>query len=120
MTDNMKKFLEAVSDDQEFIGKLTKAETAEAVIALAKEKGFVLTEEDLKMEEPADELLNDDEVDAVAGGKVCVCVGGGGGEKSLPGVDLLCWCVAAGAGSTSTGKSRCACPGVGGGKSYDD
>lgn len=38
MTENMKKFLEAVSDDKEFIGKLTKAENAESVIALAAEK----------------------------------------------------------------------------------
>ena len=66
MTENMKKFLEAVSQEKEFTEKLTKAETVEAVIALAKEKGFTLTAEDLK---PQAGELNDDELDAVAGGE---------------------------------------------------
>jgi len=67
MTDNMKSFLETVSEDKEFIEKLSKADSPEAVIALAKEKGFTLTAEDLTQEAPTGELT-DDELDDVAGG----------------------------------------------------
>ena len=81
MTDNMKKFLEAVSQDKEFLEKLTGAETPEAVIALAAEKGFTLTQEDLK-QEPASGKISDDELEAVAGGETCGCFFGGGGERS--------------------------------------
>ena len=51
MTDNLKKFLEAVSQDKELTDQFTKAETPEAVIALAAEKGFALNLEDIKPEE---------------------------------------------------------------------
>ena len=81
MTDNLKTFLEAVSQDREFTKRLTKAETPEAVIALAAEKGFTLTQEDLK-QEPASGGISDDELEAVAGGKTCGCFFGGGGEWS--------------------------------------
>ena len=81
MTDNMKKFLEAVSQNKECIEKLKKAETPEAVIALAAENGFTLTQEDLK-QEPASGKISDDELEAVAGGKTCSCFFGGGGEWS--------------------------------------
>ena len=67
MTDNMKSFLEAVSEDKAFIERLSKAETPEALIALAAEKGFTLTAEDLTREAPTGELA-DDELDDVAGG----------------------------------------------------
>ena len=67
MTDNMKSFLEAASQDKEFIEKLNKVETPEAVIALAAEKGFALTTEDLTVEAPTGEL-DDDALDDVAGG----------------------------------------------------
>ena len=67
MTDNLKSFLEAVSEDKEFIEKLTRAESPEAVTALANEKGFALTPEDLTQETSTGEL-SDDELDDVAGG----------------------------------------------------
>ena len=95
MTDNMKKFLEAASQDREFVEKLNKAETPEAVISLAAEKGFTLTEEDLKPALQTGEV-SDDEMDAVAGGKTCVCVAGGGGEAGTR--DETCACVLGGAG----------------------
>ena len=95
MTDNTKRFLEAASQDKVFIEKLNKAETPEAVIALAAEKGFTLTEEDLKPE-PASGEVSDDELDAVVGGKTCVCVAGGGGEAGTR--DETCACVLGGAG----------------------
>ena len=67
MTDNMKSFLKAVSEDKEFMEKLSKAESTKAVIALAAEKGFALTVEDLTAEAPTGEL-DDNELDDVAGG----------------------------------------------------
>ena len=118
MTDNMKKFLEAVSDDQEFIGKLTKAETLEALIALAAEKGFTLTAEDLKKPETAEGALSDDELDAVAGGDECYCALGGGGLENESTLDGVCACVVYGQGNSLTlsdGSTsiRCICGGGG-------
>ena len=68
MTENMKKFLEEISGDKEFLDRVEAAETPQAMIALAAEKGFALTEEDLAAEEAAGEL-SDDELDEVAGGR---------------------------------------------------
>ena len=96
MTENMKKFLEEASKDQSFIEKMNKAETPEAVIALAAEKGFALTAEDLKPEAPTGEL-SEDELDAVAGGKKCYCAIGGGGKAG--GNDKVCACPAVGIGT---------------------
>ena len=96
MTENMKKFLEEASKDKEYLEKVNKAETPEAVIALAAEKGFTLTAEDLKPDQPSGKL-NDDELDAVAGGKACACVMGGGGEEGTN--DRVCFCVGAGSGN---------------------
>ena len=125
MTDNLKAFLEAVSQDKAFFEKLTKAKVPEAVIALATEKGFVLTTEDLTPE-PASGEVSDDELDAVAGGKTCVCVAGGGGEAGTR--DETCACVLGGAGlyvDIHQGKviaehQRCFCVMGGGGHSYDE
>ena len=120
MTENMRKFLEEASKDREYLEKVNKAETPEAVIALAAEKGFILTAEDLKPDQPTGEL-NDDELDAVAGGAACACVVGGGGEKYVgwPSGDAECACVGAGAGNYSTGDTRCFCVLVGGGKGHE-
>ena len=114
MTDNMKKFLEAVSRNKESIEKLKKAETPEAVIALAAENGFTLTAEDLKPE-PTTGEVSDDELNAVAGGKDCGCFLGGGGEAT--GKQGVCACVAAGAGMGPNGDAdiRCICPVFGAG-----
>ena len=105
MTDTMKKFLEEAGKDTELMEKMKQAETVEAAIALAAEKGFILTAEDLKPDQPTGEL-NEDELDAVAGGKACVCVAGGGGEKE--GSGGICMCIAFGGGKTDYGN-RCTC-----------
>ena len=115
MTENMKKFLEEASKDQGFIEKVYKTETPEALIALAAEKGFALTAEDLKPDHPTGEL-NEDELDAVAGGKACGCVVGGGGEGGE--ADGVCACVLAGEG-VDYRTVRCLCPLVGGGTSSE-
>ena len=113
MTEKMKKFLEEASKDQSFIEKMNKAETPEAVIALAAEKGFALTAEDLKPEAPTGEL-SEDELDAVAGGKKCYCAIGGGGEKEAGKGDGVCACVVYGEGvgylkDSDEGIKRCVC-----------
>ena len=84
MTDNLKAFLEAVSNDAECIEKL-KTASPEAIIALAKEKGFTLTADDLKKAAPSGEL-SDDELETVAGGRECTCATIGGGAGIIPGV----------------------------------
>ena len=65
MTKDAKSFLEEAARDKELLEKIKNAATTEAVIALAAEKGFALTAEDLK---PAAGELSDDDLDGVAGG----------------------------------------------------
>ena len=67
MTEKMSKFLEAAEKDAALAGKLQAAETMEAVAAIARENGFDLTDEDLKVELPTG-ALDDDALDDVAGG----------------------------------------------------
>ena len=114
MTENMKKFLEAVSKNKELCKKLgTMGE--DELLALAKELGLQLTAADL--EKPVQEL-DEDELDIVAGGSdtTCVCVVGGGGTKDSN--DKTCACVVAGFGYDKSGDvERCAC-GFGG-SGYD-
>ena len=71
MSENMKKFLEEASKNEELKAKLavlTDKETAAAkAIEIAKEYGFTLTAEDFKPADGAE--LSADELEAVAGGK---------------------------------------------------
>ncbi len=67
MTEKMSKFLEAAAKDAALAEKLQAAETMEAVAAIARENGFDLTDEDLKVELPTG-ALDDDALDDVAGG----------------------------------------------------
>ena len=120
MTDNLKKFLEEASKDQEFIEKVNGTHAPEALIALAAEKGFALTAEDLKPDQPTGEL-SEDELDAVAGGSACACISFGLGEKEK--ADKQCICYAAGAGKGVENKKevlRCGCATIGGGESKND
>ena len=105
MTENMKKFLELVSKNEELCAKVGEADK-EALIAMAKELGVALTDEDF--EKPTEEL-SDDELDTVAGGGdvSCACAMGGGGTKDSN--DKTCACVLAGAGYSKTGRERCVC-----------
>ena len=72
MTENMMKFLEEAGKDAAFAEKVNSADSIETVIALAKEKGFELSEADLQFELPGAELptgeLDDDALEGVAGG----------------------------------------------------
>ena len=111
MTENMRKFMEEASRDKDFADRLTMSQSPEEVIALAKEKGFTLTMEELAVK-PAYGELDDDELDAVAGGTGCGCfIGGGGGDK--------CVCVFTGCSDTPQGggnfPDKCFCFLIGGG-----
>lgn len=111
MTEKLKRFLEAVSANEE-LAKKASAASKEELIAMSKEPGIELTEADFKQDSAE---LSDDELNAVAGGKTCVCVFGGGGERSKN--DHVCACVAAGLGETADKHNRCTC--VLGGSGYN-
>jgi predicted ribosomally synthesized peptide with nif11-like leader len=79
MNENLKKFLEEASKNEELKAKLaalTDKDTAVAkAVELAKEYGFALTAEDFQPADGAE--LSLDELDSVAGGSVCLLFGGG-------------------------------------------
>ena len=70
MNENLKKFLEEASKNEELKARLAaltdKETTVEKAIELAKEYGFTLTAEDFKPADGAE--LSLDELDSVAGG----------------------------------------------------
>ena len=106
MTENLKKFLEIVSKNEELAAKVG-AMGKDELLALAKELGLALTEADLT--QPTQEL-DDDDLDAVAGGSdvSCVCAMGGGGTEDSN--DKTCACVLAGVGYDKPyNRERCIC-----------
>ena len=109
MTENMKKFLEAVSKNSN-LAATTSAMTKGELLALAKELGIELTGDDFAQETE----LEKDELEAVTGGwKDCFCVAGGGGKADEDG--KACACVAFGGGSARDDENRCWCIGAGSG-----
>ena len=66
MTEKMMKFLAEAEKDAAFAEKVNTVESLDALVALAKEKGYELTAEDLKFDLPTGEL------DDVAGGVAMV------------------------------------------------
>ena len=117
MSDNMKKFMELVSKDENLKQKMQSFNDMEpekaiqASIALAKELGIELSEADFAEKKSGGEL-SDDELDAVAGGGGCGCAfGGGGNGTDRWGDDYTCGCVGYGQGE----NGHCFCPFVGGG-----
>ena len=115
MTENMKKFLEAVSKNEEACKKINEM-SKDGLIQLGKELGIDLADADF--EKPAVEALDDDELDNVAGGDnvSCACAMGGGGTKDDN--DKTCACVIAGAGYSKNGHERCLCGFAGYGYDY--
>ena len=67
MTEKMMSFLGEAEKDAAFAEKVNAVESLDALVALAKEKGYELTAEDLKFDLPTGEL-DDAELDDVAGG----------------------------------------------------
>ena len=131
MSENLKKFLDMIASDKELEAKalackeLGEEKGAEAMLALAKEYGIELTAADLeKKAEPASRELDDDELDAVAGGEnkmLCYCVlaGGGGGKDCYDGNTVGCACVGYGQGGDGKAKdANCRC--IAGGAGTDD
>jgi predicted ribosomally synthesized peptide with nif11-like leader len=77
--EQLKAFLAAVKADAGLQEKLKAAGDADAVVAIAKTAGFVISAEELKR---AQAEVSDDDVEGVAGGSGrCVCktrhIGGG-------------------------------------------
>lgn len=105
MTENLKKFLEAVSKDEALAAKIGSEKDVNVLIATAKSLGIELTPADF--EETHE--IPDDDLDAVSGGSdvSCACAMGGGGEKDVN--DKVCACVLAGAGYDKGGRERCLC-----------
>lgn len=131
MTENMKKLLEQISQNEELAKKLTGA-NKEEIIAIASKLGVELTDADFAQ---ADEL-DDDELGIVSGGAncgnsgdidgivSCFCSVGGGGTKKDSN-DKTCACVLYGQGDNKNDgsgdpKRRCWCPVVGSGLSDED
>ncbi len=105
MTENMEKFMEGASKNEELKAKLMKLDESSLnqCILIAKEYGFELTEEDLKPEKNQpneDEKLSFDKLDSAAGGAgrgrydkdgtTCFCLMGGGNKGDDDG---QCACV---------------------------
>ena len=121
MTENLKKFLEAVSKDEALQAKVnaleSNKETAMAdIIALAKELGIELTEADFAQ---PDGEISEDELETISGGRDTSC-----GCPTAGTVNNSCYCAAAGGGG---GKQKdddiwgCACVAYGqGGDAKDD
>ena len=104
MSENLKKFFEAISKDETLVQKVGSM-SQEELLALGKELGIELTAQDF--EQPQE--LSDDDLDAVAGGSdvSCACAMGGGGTKDTN--DRTCACVLAGVGYDKNGSERCLC-----------
>lgn len=105
MTENMQKFLETISSNEELKAKLENA-SKESIVSLAREVGITLTDADFEAQQGE---ISDDELDAVAGGKYCYCAAGGGGTGESSTNTKTCVCVGSGGGRTKTGQTRCAC-----------
>lgn len=104
MTENLKKFVEEASKNEELKEKLMKLDenSINQIIPIAKEYGFELTEEDLKPESnqtEEDKPLSLDELDAVSGGD-------GHGKRDKNGTS--CWC-SFGGGNKGNNDGQCAC-----------
>ena len=122
MTENLKKFLEAVSKDEALQAKVNALEsnkvTAMAgVIALAKELGIELTEADFAQ---PDGEISEDELETINGGgcptagtvnNSCYCAAAGGGGGKQKDEDIWgCACVAYGqGGDAKDDHTTCMC-----------
>lgn len=112
MTENMKKFLQAISANAELQDRVNKMAKDELLDEAAK-LGIALTDEDFKQEE-SEGSLSDDELSAVSGGGKCGCYGSGGGTAEGTGL-RPCGCVTIGVGSFEDDVQRCYCMVAGGG-----
>lgn len=103
MSETMKEFLKAVSADRELAEK-AKTMDKDALISMAKEMGFELTEADFTAPEGE---MSQKELAGISGGGACYCAVGGGGTKGEE--DSVCACVGDGFGFVNDGGMRCMC-----------
>ena len=68
--DQLKAFLEAVKADAGLQEKLNAAADANAVVAIAKELGFMISADELQRAQAVGEELTDEELEGVAGGRL--------------------------------------------------
>jgi predicted ribosomally synthesized peptide with nif11-like leader len=97
MADNLSAFIEAVAADPALQEKLNSVADADAVVAIAKEAGFVISAEEMEKMENSEEELNAEQLAAVAGGFVRGAVGNSWSWSS--------W-LAANYGNKRAGKNR--------------
>ena len=119
MSENLKKFLSLIASNKELEAKalacneMDEEKGKQALIELAKENGIEITLADFeKPAEPASCELDDDELDAVAGGGGCGCAGAGGGAgtDANDGKTYGCGCALYGQGGDGNAKdSNCMC-----------
>lgn len=114
----MKEFLELLEKNPEVKQKVTEMDAnidtkVSDYIALAAEYGVKLTEADFQPS--GEQELSEDELDAVAGGKNCLCVIGGGGTGEEATKTKTCACVVCGYGYMEDDKRRCFCTAGGSG-----
>ena len=127
MTENLKKFLEAVSKDEALQAKVNALESNKEtvmadIIALAKELGIELTEADFAQ---PDGEISEDELETINGGRdtsygcptsgtvnnscYCAAAGGGGGKQKDDDI-WGCACVAYGqGGDAKDDHTTCMC-----------
>ncbi len=112
MNEKLKDFLKYASENEELAGKFQtikdetdKGTVIDFTVALAKEHGFELTADDFTHDE-----MEDDELEAVAGGfKKCACVVGGGSKDDEDGKTCACAIFGSGYRKDDTEKARCVC-----------
>ena len=107
MSENLKKFMEMIFENNELKRKAT-AMNKEEIVALAKEMGIELTDADFELSEVE---LSERELADVSGGGECGCFVGGGGTKDSNG--NICVCVLLGIGENDDfdpDTHRCFCP----------
>lgn len=113
MTENMKRFLEAVSGNEELQKKITDLNDKHfnEMLSVARETGIELNKSDFIDSLKSKEELGDNELENVAGGQYtcgssdCSCVAVGSGAADV--YQKKCFCIAAGAGElTDFGKQE--------------
>lgn len=116
MTENYRKFIEKVSNDEN-LKKIFEDSTIneknykEKITAVAKQAGFDLSDKDFE-EETVE--ISKDEMATITGAGGCGCIFGGGGGGS----ELYCTCVIRGKGAVKgyegiSGQGGCICYGGG-------
>lgn len=111
MTDNLKKFLEKISTNEELQDRANQM-TKEELLREAAKMGIALTNEDFR--QGSQDPVSNDELDAVSGGGKCGCSDFGGGTAEGTGLKS-CGCAVIGVHNFEDGEARCCCFAMGGG-----